>query len=122
MSKSNEINLSGILNGYAKEVKTQLKSAQEEVAKEGVDELKATSPKGHRAGSGKYAKDWAVKRMGSSLIIHNRKHYQLSHLLEKGHATRNGGRTRAFPHIKPVEEQVIKDYEAKAKKAIENAN
>ena len=33
----------------------------------------------------------------------------MTHLLEKGHANRDGGRTKAYPHIKPAEEEAVKE-------------
>lgn len=36
--------------------------------------------------------------------------YRLSHLLENGHATRNGGRTRAYRFIKNASDPILDDY------------
>ena len=52
------------------------------------------------------------------LTVHSPKKYQLAHLLEKGHAKRGGGRTKAVPHIAPAEESAVKQLESDIKKAI----
>lgn len=80
-----------------------------EVAKEAVQKLKAQSPKGEK---GKYAKGWTYKvdkgRLTVGATIYGKTGtYQLAHLLEYGHAKRNGGRTAAIVHIKPVEEWAV---------------
>ncbi len=93
-----------------------------ETAKEAVKELQNAHPSGSgRYGSWdkKYNKGWKVtqtktdKRYHRKATIHNATDYQLTHLLEKGHALRNGGRTRAFPHIAPVadkcEDELVKN-------------
>lgn len=55
----------------------------------------------------------------SRLVYANPPHYRLTHLLEYGHATRNGGRTRAFPHWADAEQKAIRDFEALLRKELE---
>jgi len=112
-----EINLTKILGEYSQEVTDAVEKAQDEVAKETVDELKRTSPKN----KGGYAKGWATKKAGNKLTVYNKAKPQLTHLLENGHSTRDGGRSRSFPHIKPAEENAVKSFQAKVEGAINNA-
>ena len=80
-----------------------------ETSKEAVQQLRSAHP----SGSGKYRswdkynKGWTVKKTkrDKTAQIHNATEYQLTHLLEKGHALVGGGRTQAFPHIAPVAEK-----------------
>ena len=101
-----------ILDDYELEVIDDLDKAAFATAKLGVKELKSTSPRSKRAKGGAYAKSWGYKKEKmpfgyTSYTIHNRKHYQLTHLLENGHLIKNKhgsyGRTKPIPHIKPVE-------------------
>lgn len=84
-----------------------------ETAKEAAEMLKKGGPYQERTGA--YTKDWAVDKRGSrtSVVtglngysVYNKKHYQLTHLLENGHQSRKGGRVKAFSHIAPVNEQL----------------
>lgn len=104
------------LQEYTEEVTEGLEEAKIASAKEGVKMLKKAGEFKDRRP--RYRKGWSRKKVGTAQVIHNRTDYQLTHLLEKGHAKRNGGRTKAFEHIAPVEEKVIKDYEQRVEKVI----
>lgn len=117
MAKNDSLlDINDILAGYGDEIQQLVQEEAEKIAKEGVKELKATSPKNKRntAHRGRYAKGWRVKkeykRGEVHCIIHNKTDYQLTHLLEKSHLKRNGGKTKPIIHIKPVEEICVSKY------------
>ena len=116
-SLSNEILKA--LEYYSDDISESVEEVSNEIGKEAVEELKSNSPKR----KGEYAKGWTIKKQKSnkrkySVKLYNRTDYQLTHLLEFGHATRNGGRTKAIPHIKPVEEKYTEKYEQQLKERI----
>ena len=103
------------LTEYTSEVEEKLDEIKSDVADETVNMLKVNSPMGRR---GKYAKGWRKKKDGTSYIIHNSTDAGLTHLTEKGHAKRNGGRTKAQPHISIAEQEAIKEFENKVERVI----
>lgn len=89
-----------------------LKANITDACKDGRSYLRANSPKR----TGDYAKGWSYKideDVPGSYTghVYNKTHYQLSHLLEKGHAKRNGGRVAGIPHIEPAFEQMQADLD-----------
>ena len=82
-------------------------------------QISQTAPKK----SGRYAKSWAVKKVKETsnsldVVVHSKNRYQLTHLLENGHAKRGGGRVRAIPHIGPAEEMGIRELEERIERAL----
>lgn len=95
------------LRSYTDAVQKEVAVATKQTADEALKEVKSRAPVRVRHSRG-YAKSFRVTDTSQygfiEYKIHNAKHWQLIHLLEKGHALRTGGRTRAFPHMKPAEE------------------
>ena len=105
---------------YSQDVVEKVNVSSDKVGKAAVKQLKQTSPKRY----GKYAKSWTMKtepEVGQphKRIVHVKApHYRLTHLLEHGHAKVGGGRVEGKPHIRPAEEQVIKDFVQEVEEAI----
>ena len=106
------------LDTLSQEVIERANKAAQTVAKETVSELKQTSPvrsgrSKNRRASGTYAKGWKQKKQPSVITDNYEVYntwYQLEHLLEFGHALRQGGRARAIPHIAPAEANAEKRF------------
>lgn len=93
------------LEDYARLAVDDLKADVQKAGKKVKEQIETTAPKD----TGKYAKSWTVKKTKETsdsieIVVHSKNRYQLTHLLEFGHAKRNGGRVAARPHIAAAEE------------------
>lgn len=102
--------ITAALQEYDDQVAEDIDAAAERCTKGLKKELKGSSP----SDTGAYAKSWAHKTdneflKGSKVYTtYNRKHYQLTHLLERGH----GGPAPAPPHvhIEPAEKKWTEEF------------
>ncbi len=107
-----------ILDEYGENVKENLDEIVKQMSKKGASTLKSES-RNTFGGTGKYAKGWTstveTGRLSAQGTIYNKDVPGLPHLLEHGHANRNGGRTPGRVHIATVESAIVSEFEQKVK-------
>ena len=98
------------LEDYEEGVEESIEKVIQEVAEDTLEDLESNPIIPEQ--TGEYQKGFYLKNIykgrgkekGIHKIVVANKKYQIGHLLENGHATRNGGRTKAFPHWKDAQE------------------
>jgi len=107
------------LREYSELADTAMKKAVRKTATSVKKEISANAP----VKSGRYKKSWTARKTKENshsleMTVHSEDRYQLAHLLEKGHAKRNGGRVAGRPHIAPAEENGVDLLESLIKKEL----
>ena len=107
------------LKEYADLATEDVKKAVKKSAKAVKDQINGSAP----VRTGRYANSWKVKTTAESSTsleqtVYSPSRYMLTHLLEKGHAKRGGGRVRAIPHIAPAEDMGIELFESLVEQAL----
>lgn len=102
------------LNAYSEGLAVEMDNA----AKRNAKKLRAMLIDSSPQDTGAYGSDWKVKEIPSKIpnqpsryIVHNATKYRLTHLLEFGHAKKDGTeRVKAQPHIAPARDEIEKQY------------
>ena len=107
------------LNEYARLATEDMKEAVRSAGKTVRKEIKGNAPKDTE----EYGKSWRVKTVRETsqtlaVVVHSKNRYQLAHLLEYGHALRNGGRYEGEVHIAPAEELGIRQLQKEIERAL----
>lgn len=107
------------LREYSELADTAMKKAVRKTAVSVKKEISENAPKR----TGKYSKSWTAKKTKENshtleMTVHSKDRYQIAHLLEHGHAKRNGGRVPGKPHIAPAEENGAELLESLIKKEL----
>ena len=112
--------ITAILKEYGNDVTDAVKECSKRVTKAGVKAVKASARQSFKTSKGsEYVGGWTSRfetgRLSAQGTIYNKDLPGLPHLLEHGHANRNGGRTPGRAHISTVEEALVKEFEQKVK-------
>lgn len=109
---------------YGREVAEAVNAEGRKAMKDLVKRTKATAPIGNR---GTFRRNIAMKETqnGQKGIKHftwyvKPPDHRLTHLLVHGHATKDGGRTKADPFLQNALDRVLPEYEAAIEEAIKN--
>lgn len=108
------------LNDYADLTGDEVKKAVRATAKSIKEDIRENAPKR----TGEYANSWTTKvteetSESISITVYSKSRYYIAHLLEHGHAKRNGkGRVAAQPHITPAQERGEKMLKAEIEKRL----
>ena len=107
------------LSLYSEKVSQMILQIADKLGDEGIQMLEQTSPKDTGDYGGKWKKRIeTLPGQPAKLVLYNKK-YQLTHLLEFGHASVNGGTVPAEPHIAKVQDWINDEFEEQVKAVIE---
>ncbi len=109
---------------YHKDIISEVKKQAKDSMGKLVKKTKATAPVGKRQ---KHYRD-SIKGKKTNETDRNVEYtwyvdgsdYRLSHLLENGHAKRNGGRVNGTHFIEKASDPILEEYEAKVEEIISN--
>lgn len=114
--------IADVLNKYRGMVRDGVEDEMEGAAAIAMRIVRDKSP----VRSGKYKKGWKLYREKAkfksqlqTLTVYNKTQYRLIHLLEFGHQTAKGTRTKAYPHVQPAEDAAEKALIVGTRRVIE---
>jgi hypothetical protein len=113
------------LNTFETSVREGVKKAVDKTMTEMVKETQANAQE--RPGGGRYKKSIGAVVGENTLMRYSKvwrvkaPHYRLAHLLDKGHATRNGGRYSGNAHVANAERHAVEAFQRRLEEVIRDA-
>lgn len=125
--------LAEVLTIYSAQVNDKLRAVTTDAMKKLVKETRATAPVGRRKGQYKrnITADYSgTRKSARGLRGQNVKavwyvkapDYRLTHLLVKGHATKDGDRTTPNPFLQNALDKVLPEYERSLEEALQDGD